>query len=78
MTIYDLPLLIATARTRAFTHSTLEFKKCGIFAFDRDVFSDEYFSPCLVTDRHVTADSLLSRNTRYTYDTDRNKLLSVS
>lgn len=62
MTIYNLLDIINTAHKRSMTPKNIitRFKKCGIYSFDRNVFSEKDFAPSTVTDRefvsHITGD----------------------
>lgn len=53
ITIYDVAECIGIAHNRAMTPTNISnaFKKCGIYPFDRNIFSDEDFLPSEVTNR---------------------------
>lgn len=53
VTIYDLGEIIGSAFQKAMTprNITNSFAKCGIYPFDRHIFTDEDFLPSSVTDR---------------------------
>lgn len=53
VTIYELGEIIGSAFQKAMTprNITSSFAKCGIYPFDRHIFTDEDFLPSLVTDR---------------------------
>lgn len=57
VSIYDVGELVETAFPKAMTPTNIvsAFKKCGIFPFDRHLFSDEDYMPSLVTDRSYNA-----------------------
>ena len=53
VTIYDLPKMVTTAHTMAFTQANIQsgFRNTGIFPENSLIFSDEDFIPANVTDR---------------------------
>lgn len=53
VTIYEIARFIGSAYPRAMTplHISAAFTKCGIFPFNKDVFTDLDFMPSSVTDR---------------------------
>lgn len=53
VTIYEIARFIGSAYPRAMTPLNISaaFTKCGIFPFNKDVFTDEDFMPSSVTDR---------------------------
>jgi hypothetical protein len=53
MTIYDIPSLVSEALPKSVTPTniTSEFRACGIFPFNRDVFTDHDYAPSMPTDR---------------------------
>lgn len=58
VTIYDLGEIIGSAFQKAMTprNITNAFAKCGIYPFDRHIFTDEDFLPSSVTDRPCPED----------------------
>lgn len=58
ITIYDLAECIGTAYNRAMTPMNIinSFKSCGIFPFDRNIFTDIDFLPSEVTNRPFAED----------------------
>lgn len=59
VTIYDLGEIIGSAFQKAMTpkNITSSFAKCGIFPFDRHIFTDEDFLPSPVIDRPCPEDN---------------------
>ncbi|CAH2095091.1 unnamed protein product [Euphydryas editha] len=55
VTIYEIARFIGHAYPRSMTPLNISaaFAKCGIFPFNKDIFSDEDFMPSSVTDRPV-------------------------
>jgi len=53
MVIYDLPALVAEALPKAVTpvNVTSGFKACGIYPFNREIFTDADYAPSSTTDR---------------------------
>lgn len=53
MTIYEIAFCVGSAHQKALIPSNImaAFKKCGIFPFDRDIFTEVDFLPSSVTDR---------------------------
>ncbi|CAH1973322.1 unnamed protein product [Acanthoscelides obtectus] len=63
VTIYDLGEIIGAAFLKAMTPTniTRAFAKCGIYPFDRNLFTDEDFLPSTVTDRPGPCSDCLPR-----------------
>jgi hypothetical protein len=53
MTIYNIPSLVSEALPKAVTPTNITsgFKACGIYPFNRSVFSDTDYAPSMPTDR---------------------------
>ena len=51
--MYDMGRLFTAAYTKACTisNATSAFKKCGIWPFNRNIFTDDDFIPATVTER---------------------------
>lgn len=62
LSIYEVAACVGEAFNKALTpvNITSAFKKCGIFPFDRSVFSEIDFLPSAVTDRPDTSSSIIN------------------
>lgn len=75
VTIYEVGQFIGSAFMKAMTPSNImqSFKKCGIYPFDKNIFSDEDFLPSSITDRQ-NPDSQLHTSTLHPTESLQNDI----
>lgn len=66
MTIYDVGVRIEEAFLKSFTplNITSGFKNTGIYPYNRQIFDDEDFRGCEVTNRPLDMETLQEKETR--------------
>ena len=77
VTIYDIPDLVNSAHSYAFTHANIVsgFKNTGIYPYNSNIFTDLDFAPSDVTDRQDPAFAEASE--RYVFSLDEDDVETV-